>query len=107
MSSKDEISAALGAIKAGQNKLLRLPLHTLTWSERVSLLQQIDELGKELVAFDRRLIGRLITQAPPAAVRRRVMGRGLVATAADLAGRSGASSRRGELTRADVDRPSA
>ena len=48
MSSKDEIGAALGAIKAGQDKLLRLPLYTLTWSERVSLLQQIDELGKEL-----------------------------------------------------------
>jgi hypothetical protein len=65
MSSKDEIRAALDAVKAGQNRLLSMPLHTLTWSERMSLLQQIDELGKELVAFDRRLLGRLITQAPP------------------------------------------
>ncbi len=65
MSSKDEIGTALNAIKAGQHKLLAAPLHALTWSERISLLQQIDELGKELVAFDRRLLGRLITQAPP------------------------------------------
>lgn len=65
MSSKDEISTALNAIKTGQNKLLAAPLHALTWSERISLLQQVDELGKELVAFDRRLLGRLITQAPP------------------------------------------
>jgi hypothetical protein len=65
MSTKQDISAALDAIRAGQEQLLGLPLYSLTWSERIALLQQIDELGKELVAFDRRLIGRLITQAPP------------------------------------------
>jgi hypothetical protein len=65
MSSKDDIRTALNAIKAGHNKLLAQPLHALTWSERIALLEQIDELGKELVAFDRRLLGRLITQAPP------------------------------------------
>ena len=65
MNSKDEISAVLDAIKAEQNRLLNMPLHTLTWSERMSLVQQIDQWGKELVAFDRRLLGRLITQAPP------------------------------------------
>jgi hypothetical protein len=65
MSTKQEVSAALDAIRAGQDALLRLPLYSLTWSERVAVLQQIDELGKELAAFDRRLIGRLITQAPP------------------------------------------
>jgi hypothetical protein len=65
MGTKHEISAAMGAIITAQNKLLSQPLHTLTWSERISLLQQVDELGKELMAFDRRLLGRLITQPPP------------------------------------------
>lgn len=65
MSTKDDIRSALDAIEADQEKLLRLPLHTLTWSERVALLQKVDELGKELADFDRRLVGRLITQAPP------------------------------------------
>ena len=53
-------------LKLAQNELLETPLHTLTLSERVSLLQQIDELGKKAAAFDRRLIGRLITEAAPA-----------------------------------------
>ena len=65
MSSKDDITTALAVLRAGQNRLLSLPLHTLTWSERIALLQQVDELGKELAAFDRQLLGRLITQAPP------------------------------------------
>jgi hypothetical protein len=106
MSSKDEISAALGAIKAGQDKLLRMPLHTLTWSERVSLLQQIDELGKELVDFDRRLIGRLITQAPPpqfgGASWAEVLSRRLRISRAEAERRVAAAT----FSR-DVDRPSA
>lgn len=66
VSLKDDISAALHAVVDAQNDLLNLPLHTLTWSERVSLLQHIDELGKQLAEFDRRLIGRLITESAPA-----------------------------------------
>ncbi len=66
MSSRNSIIAKLEALKLAQNELLEMPLHTLTLSERVSLLQQIDELGKEAAAFDRRLIGRLITEAAPA-----------------------------------------
>jgi len=66
MSSKRDIAAALEAIIAAQNDLLNLPLHTLTWSERVSLLQHVDQLGKQLAAFDRRLIGRLISESAPA-----------------------------------------
>ena len=106
MNSKDEISAALEAIRAGQDGLLRLPLHTLTWSERVSLLQQIDALGKELVAFDRQLMGRIITQAPPAqfggASWAEVLSRRLRISRADAERRiSSAAYMR------DVDRPSA
>jgi hypothetical protein len=66
MSSRNRIIAKLEALKLAQNELLEMPLHTLTLSERVSLLQQIDELGKKAAAFDRRLIGRLITEAAPA-----------------------------------------
>jgi hypothetical protein len=65
MSSKDDIVAALDAVDAAHNRLLGLPLHTLTRSERIQLLQRIDEVGKRLVAFDRRLVGRLITEAAP------------------------------------------
>jgi hypothetical protein len=106
MSSKHEISAALDAIKAGQDKLLRLPLYTLTWSERMSLLQQVDELGKELVAFDRRLIGRLITQAPPpqfgTASWAEVLSRRLRISRAEAERRLAAAT-----FSPDVDRPSA
>lgn len=106
MGSKNEISAAIEAIRAGQDKLLRLPLYTLTWSERVSLLQQIDELGKELVAFDRRLMGRIITQAPPAqfggASWAEVLARRLRISQAEAERRVAAAA----YTR-DVDRPSA
>src|ERR1700754_3631180 len=66
MNSKEDIIAALDAVDAAYNRLLGLPLHTLTRSERVQLLQRLDALGKELAAFDRRLVGRLITEAAPA-----------------------------------------
>jgi hypothetical protein len=106
MSSKDDISTALDAIKASQNKLLRLPLYTLTWAERIALLQQIDELGKELVDFDRRLIGRLITQAPPpqfgGASWAEVLSRRLRISRAEAQRRVASAS-----FSADVDRPSA
>jgi hypothetical protein len=106
MSSKDEIGAALDAIKAGQDKLLSLPLYSLTWSERISLLQQIDEMGRELVEFDRRLIGRLITQAPPpqfgGASWAEVLSRRLRISRAEAERRLAAAT----FSR-DVDRPSA
>lgn len=66
MSSKQDIGAALAAVDAAHRRLLALPLHTLTRSERIELLRNVDELGKELAAFDRRLIGRLITEGAPA-----------------------------------------
>ncbi|MDX1882424.1 DUF222 domain-containing protein [Mycolicibacterium sp. 120270] len=66
MSTKEDIVAALDAVDVAHRRLLALPLHTLTRSERIELLKKIDELGRRLVAFDRRLIGRLITEAAPA-----------------------------------------
>jgi hypothetical protein len=66
MSSKNDIIAALDALDAAFDKVLDLPLHSLTWSERIQLLRQVDRMGKEMAAFDRRLLGRLITEAAPA-----------------------------------------
>jgi hypothetical protein len=66
MSSRNDIGTALDAVDAAHRRLLALPLHTLTRSERIELLKKIDELGNKLVAFDRRLIGRLITEGAPA-----------------------------------------
>ena len=66
MSSRNDIIAKIDALRLAQNELLGMPLHTLTLSERVFLLQQIDELGKKAAAYDRRLIGRLITESAPA-----------------------------------------
>jgi hypothetical protein len=66
MSTKTDIIAKIDAIMRAQNELLDMPLHILTLSERVSLLRQIDELGKKAAAFDRRLIGQLISEGAPA-----------------------------------------
>lgn len=106
MSSKNEVESALNAISSGQRKLLGLPLHALTWSERIALLQQIDQLGKELAAFDRRLLGRLITQDPPpqfgGATWAEVLSRRLRISRAEAERRVA-----GALFARDVDRPSA
>jgi hypothetical protein len=66
MSTKHDITAALDAVDAAHRRLLALPLQSLTRSERIELLKRIDALGQRLVAFDRRLIGRLITEGAPA-----------------------------------------
>ena len=106
MSSKHDIVAALDAVDAAHHRLLALPLQTLTRSERIELLKKIDELGEKLVAFDRRLIGRLITQAPPpqfgGASWAEVLSRRLRISRAEAERRVAAAS-----FSADVDRPSA
>lgn len=66
MSAKQDIAAALDAVRTAHRRLLALPLQTLTRSERIELVMTIDELGKRLVEFDRRLIGRLIAEGTPA-----------------------------------------
>jgi len=66
MTSKQDIVAALDSVDAAHRRLLALPLQSLTRSERIELLKKIDELDKKLVAFDRRLIGRLVTEGAPA-----------------------------------------
>jgi hypothetical protein len=106
MSSKNDIVAALDAVDTAHRRLLALPLQTLTRSERVELLKKIDELGKKLVAFDRRLIGRLITEGAPAqfggASWPEVLSRRLRISRAEAERRVAAA-----VYSRDVDRPSA
>lgn len=106
MNSKQDIVAALEAVDTAHRRLLALPLHTLTRSERIDLLQKIDELGRKLAAFDRRLVGRLITEAAPAqfggATWPEVLSRRLRISRAEAERRVAAASYSHE-----VDRPSA
>jgi hypothetical protein len=97
MSSKNDIITALDSVDAAYHRLLGLPLHTLTRSERVQLLQRLDALGKQLAAFDRQLVGRLITEAAPAQFGGATWPEVFVAAAADLPRRSRATGRRGCL----------
>jgi hypothetical protein len=66
MSSREDIVAALEAVDVAHRRLLALPLHTLTRAQRIELPQRIDGLGRNLADFDRRLMGRLISEAAPA-----------------------------------------
>jgi hypothetical protein len=106
MSSRNDIIAALDAVDAAYHRLLDLPLHTLTRSERVQLLQRLDGLGKQLAAFDRRLVGRLVTEAAPAqlggATWPDVLSRRLRISRAEAERRVAAA-----IYPRDVDRPSA
>jgi len=106
MSSKNDIIAALDSVDAAYNRLLGLPLHTLTRSERIQLLQRLDTLGKQLAAFDRQLVGRLITEAAPVqfggATWPEVLSRRLRISPAEAERRVAAA-----VYPLDVDRPSA
>ncbi len=66
MRSKTALIAALDAIEGDYRKLASLPLETLTRQEKQELLKRLQEVSKQLTALDRRLIGRLITEADPA-----------------------------------------
>jgi glycine/D-amino acid oxidase-like deaminating enzyme len=65
-STKDEVIAALDAVEASQRKLAALPLEALTRPEKQALLKRLEELDRKRNAFDRRLVGRLITEGDPA-----------------------------------------
>ena len=65
-STKDRIIAALDAAEASWRELASLPLEALSRPEKQELLKRLEELEKKMTAFDRRLIGRLITEADPA-----------------------------------------
>jgi hypothetical protein len=63
-SAKERIIAALDAAEASCRELASLPLEALSRPEKQELLKRLDELEKKMTAFDHRLIGRLITEAP-------------------------------------------
>jgi hypothetical protein len=65
-SDKDRIIAALDAADASYRVLASLPLEALTRPEKQELLVRLQQFDKTLKALDRRLIGRLITQADQA-----------------------------------------
>jgi Domain of unknown function (DUF222) len=65
-SDRELIVAALDAIKDGYRAVAAFPLETLTRSEKHALLARLEELDKDWVAVDRRLIGQLIAEGDPA-----------------------------------------
>jgi len=67
-STREEVIDALDAVEASQRRLAALPLEALTRPEKQALLKRLEDLDKKMKAFDRRLIGRLITEADPTVV---------------------------------------
>jgi len=65
-SSREQIVAALDAAEASYRDLASLPLEALTRPEKQELLMRLADVGKKMVALDRRLIGQLIAQCDPA-----------------------------------------
>jgi hypothetical protein len=65
-SSRELIVEALDAIQGGYRAVAAFPLETLTRSDRNALLARLEELDKEWVALDRRLIGQLVAEGDPA-----------------------------------------
>ena len=57
--------AALEAAEAACAAVAELPVHMLRPSEQRALLSRVADLEKQIAAFDRRLLGRLISQDPP------------------------------------------
>ena len=57
--------AGIDAVEAAYQKLASLPLETLSRSELHALLARLARLDAKWVALDRKLIGRLITEADP------------------------------------------
>ena len=64
-SSKAEIIEALDAAEAAYKAVAALPLHALSRFEQQALLNRLEELDRQLVMTERRLIGRLVSEAVP------------------------------------------
>src|SRR6476619_1111982 len=61
-SSRERIVAALDAAEASYRDLASLPLEALTRPEKQELLMRLADVGKKMVALDRRLIVQFIAQ---------------------------------------------
>ena len=64
-SDRSAIIAGLDAVEAGCQALATFPLETLSRAELHALLARLEKLDKEWLALDRKLIGRLFTEADP------------------------------------------
>jgi Domain of unknown function (DUF222) len=67
-SDREVIVAALDDIEAGYRAMATFPLETLSRSELHAFLARLEKLDEKWVALDRKLIGRLISDADPAMV---------------------------------------
>lgn len=65
--TKDEVIGALDAIESGCRALSALPLEALTRPDTYALLARLEAVDKASAALSRRVIGRLIYEADPAA----------------------------------------
>jgi hypothetical protein len=65
-STRNQVMAALDAVKASQRELASLPLEALSRPDKQQLLKELEELEKKMKALDRRLIGKLISEGNPA-----------------------------------------
>jgi Domain of unknown function (DUF222) len=65
-SDREDIVAALDAIEAGYRTVSTFPLETLSRSEGQALLVRLEKLEQKWVALDRKLLGRLVSEADPA-----------------------------------------
>lgn len=63
--NKAKFIAALDAAEAAYGAVAALPLETLLPSEQRALLARLEQMDKELTAFRRQLLGRLVTEARP------------------------------------------
>jgi hypothetical protein len=64
-SARDQIVEALERFEAAYAAVAAMPVHSLLPSEQRALLSRLDEVDKKMAAFDRRLLGQLISKAPP------------------------------------------
>lgn len=65
--TKNEVIGALEAVESGYHALSGLRLETLSRSDIYALLARLEAIDKASAGLSRRLIGRLIAEADPAA----------------------------------------
>lgn len=66
MSSITEISAVLDVADDAFRALAAAPFHTLRPCDQRALLIRLDAMDKQLTAVQRRLLGRMVAEPPPA-----------------------------------------
>ena len=64
-SIKAHIMTTVEAAEAASAAIAAIPLQSLLPSEQRALLSRLEEIDKKMAAVDRRLLGQLISEAPP------------------------------------------